>query len=153
MMTTQILDYWNARAAEHRASRAATTNDVWLRDVEVRALAREIAALGLPPGSTVLDVGCGDGHTTLRLATAFPTLQFVGVDFSREMVANATAALSDGTQTSRNIQFNVADVTKLESVGFAAPFDLVLSGRCLINLESADAQRQAIEQLARALKP
>lgn len=45
----------------------------------VRVLAARLAAL-VPPGSELLDVGCGDGLLSWRLAAARPDLRVSGID-------------------------------------------------------------------------
>src|SRR2546426_7668002 len=52
-----------------------------------RSLKEKISAISLPDGSTVADVGCGDGYSTLSIAAAFPTVRFIGIDYSEKMLA------------------------------------------------------------------
>src|SRR6185437_13943105 len=47
--------------------------------------------LDLQPGDVVLDIGCGDGRTTLAIAKRVPEGHVVGVDLSAEMVGHAAA--------------------------------------------------------------
>src|SRR4051812_13241702 len=47
------------------------------------------AALGLPPGARVVDVGTGSGAVALALASERPDLQVVGVDVSAAALAVA----------------------------------------------------------------
>lgn len=65
--------------------------------------------LGLLPGQTVVDLGCGSGRTTLELAARVsPGGQVIGVDISAEMLAGArerAARLRAG-----NVEFVQADV-------------------------------------------
>ena len=48
-------------------------------------------ALEAKPPERVLDVGCGTGQLTARLARAFPASEVVGCDFSRGMLRHARA--------------------------------------------------------------
>ena len=68
---TKVREYWEQRAAAMPTPNA-TTDDVWLRELEFRTLVDALKGVGLGTGARVLDTGCGDGHTTLRLADEFP---------------------------------------------------------------------------------
>ena len=90
---TDIKSYWDDRAKTAPAN-AKTTNDVYLRKLEVALLAAELDRLQLPAGAAVLDVGCGDGQAVVALAERFPGVQFRGIDYSPEMISAARMALS-----------------------------------------------------------
>ena len=65
----------------------------------------------LRTGIDVLDVGCGSGHASNVMASAFPKSRFVGYDFSEEGVAAGRAeAESLGLS---NARFEVRDVAEL----------------------------------------
>ena len=53
-----IKDYWNDRAKRHRMDPQATTNDVYLRELEVRTILKTIDEVGFPEDSQMLDLGC-----------------------------------------------------------------------------------------------
>lgn len=57
------------------------------------ALCGEFAG-ALPPGAAVLDLGCGPGDITLRVARAWPGVEVHGLDGSAAMLAFGHAALS-----------------------------------------------------------
>jgi len=103
-----------------------------------------VAVLGEPllellapqPGERILDLGCGDGALTLKLAASGATV--VAVDQSSEQV---TAARS------RGLDAQVADGARLE---FRSEFDAVFSNAALHWMRDADA---VIEGVFRALKP
>ena len=63
-----IKEYWEQRAKENADSPQATTDDVYLRKLEISTLVDTIKNLSLPENSSVLDVGCGDGYTTFHVA-------------------------------------------------------------------------------------
>jgi ubiquinone/menaquinone biosynthesis C-methylase UbiE len=64
-----------------------------------------------PPGSTVLEAGCGVGAQTLLLATNSPQAQFVSVDISPESLARAEELISGKGIT--NVTFRQADIGNL----------------------------------------
>lgn len=135
MNAAEIHDYWDERATLHPEK--ATTDDLLLRDLEYAELSRRIDRL---QPRTVLDVGCGDGRTTLRLAKRFPEVQFTGIDYSTAMIAIANQLGSPLDYA--NVSFSCCDLFNCVS-----SLDLAISCRCLINLESWDAQQAAIEHL------
>ena len=75
------------------------------------------------PGDRVLDVGCGFGDTTQRLAALVgPTGEAVGVDVSRPFVETAIADAREAGPA--NVGFLAGDVQVMELPG---PFDYVFS--------------------------
>jgi trans-aconitate methyltransferase len=115
----------------------ATTYDA--AHAYVFTLAADLVDVLAPaPGERILDVGCGTGHLTARIANAGATL--IGIDSSADMVARAKANYP-------TLDFRLADVTALE---VDAPFDAVFSNATLHWVPRADAAAQGI---FRALRP
>ncbi len=137
----EIQEYYRVRAD---SGRYATSPDFNLREVEIDYLSR-----WMKDGVHILDVGCGNGYSTLCHATMFAS-QFVGVDFVPEMI-NEAKILSKDFQPKGEIDFRVGDVTRLEFPD--ASFDIVVSERCLLNLPTKDDQWVAIREVARVLRP
>jgi SAM-dependent methyltransferase len=106
--------------------------------------ARFVADLGMPvvellapqTGERVLDLGCGDGALTAKLAAT--GVDVVGVDASAEMIEAARGRGLD------------ARVMPGENLGFAAEFDAVFSNAALHWMPDADA---VIAGARRVLKP
>ncbi len=147
-----IRAYWDSRATLHADSPAATTSDIHLRELEARTLTRIIKDLGLPSGGRVLDIGCGDGRTTMRIAAALPHLQFTGLDYSPAMIQNAASFVNQHAADGCNIDFVPGDVTALEDSPLFPAYDVIITVRCLINLPDADSQAQAINRIAGKLR-
>jgi ubiquinone/menaquinone biosynthesis C-methylase UbiE len=143
-----IKAYWNDRAATDTAN--ATTNDVFLRELERATLIDHLRRLGCTAHSRVLDAGCGDGATVFALREAFGCT-LVGRDYSASMIDLARQRLA--AAPSPRIDFAVADVRRIDSELASEGFDFVSTDRCLINLETSDQQFAAIEALARLLRP
>jgi ubiquinone/menaquinone biosynthesis C-methylase UbiE len=75
------------------------------------------------PGQRVLDVGCGFGDTTQRIAELVgPTGEAVGVDAAARFIETATAEAADARVA--NARFEVADV---QTTRFEGRYDLVFS--------------------------
>lgn len=134
MNAAEIHDYWDERATLHPEK--ATTDDLLLRDLEFAELSRRIERI---KPRTVLDAGCGDGKTTLRLAERFPSIRFTGIDYSQSMLGLATQLRGEITS---NVTFRHCDLFDAHT-----NCDLAITCRTLINLESWDQQQAAIEHL------
>ncbi|MDY6941769.1 MAG: class I SAM-dependent methyltransferase [Pseudomonadota bacterium] len=112
---------------------SAHSNEVFSRDM-------------YQPGQRVLDVGCGFGDSTLRIAQQVaPDGLAVGADCAENFVREARAAAE--TRKTRNAQFLVADVQRDDLHG---PYDAVFArfGTMFFALPGA-----AMANIRRALKP
>jgi ubiquinone/menaquinone biosynthesis C-methylase UbiE len=152
-MGNKIKNYWEERASLHQNSVTGTTNDVYLRELEIKTFCDTLKNLGINKNSKILDVGCGDGYTTLNIAKSFPESSFEGVDYSENMIGNAKVNLQNYKGALVNVNFKVADATNIQNYFPDETFDFILSDRCLINLESSQAQFEAIRQISKILKP
>ena len=89
----------------------ARTEGVRLRD-QASTLAELIHGdTRFPPGSRVLEAGCGVGAQTLIMAAQNPGVRFVSVDLSPASVAQARAAAAAAGL--RNVEFQPADIFHL----------------------------------------
>jgi SAM-dependent methyltransferase len=139
---SHVKRFWETRAQDQSLTDAeATHQDVWQRWLEI-----ETIKLFLRPTDRMVDVGCGSGYATRLLAPL--VRDTLGIDFSESMIARARAAATGAS----NLRFEVGNVLDLNR-GVLGTFDVALSVRCLINLESWDLQQRAIENIARLLPP
>jgi trans-aconitate 2-methyltransferase len=93
----------------------------------------------------VLDVGCGDGKISAKIAARLPQGSIVGVDPSHSMIDYAREHY--GPPHSSNARFEVGDARLL---GFSAEFDLVVSFNALHWVLD---QQAALSSIRAALKP
>ncbi|HUF52808.1 MAG TPA: methyltransferase domain-containing protein [Dehalococcoidia bacterium] len=94
-----------------------------------------VAGLGLPPGSRVLDLGCGEGGQSLDLARRFG-FRVTGVDPVARHIDLARAALA-GADDAMDVTFERGFA---EEIPFeAASFDLIWCREVLVLIESLDA--------------
>jgi trans-aconitate 2-methyltransferase len=100
--------------------------------------------LALNGNERVLDIGCGNGKNTSEIAARLPQGSALGVDFSSDMVAFASANYAT---THPNLTFAVADARHLP---FAQEFDLVVSFNAL---HWVPEQALALQSIHAALKP
>ena len=114
----------------------------FMQDVEALAM----AALRLEPGHRVLDVGCGTGEDTRRLAAIVgPGGTAMGVDVSKAMIE---AARARSVGTGLPVTFDVVDGAELPFPDNS--FDAVRAERVLIHCP--DPQR-VLEEMVRVLRP
>ena len=101
--------------------------------------------LGLAPGLSVLEVGCGIGDDALRMAELVaPGGRVVGVDASALMIGEAAARAPAGLP----VAFLRADARRL-------PFGDALFDRCRVDRTLQHIQRpeEAVAEMARVLAP
>jgi len=99
-----------------------------------------------PPGSTVLEAGCGVGAQTIILARNSPHAQFVSIDISPESLARAENLIQSGGLT--NVTFRQADIGDL-------PFDADTFDHVFIcfTLEHLKDPLAALRNLLRVVRP
>jgi len=114
------------------------TSEAYRRNAAfVPALGAAVLDLLSPePGERILDLGCGEGSLTARIASAGAIV--VGVDASEEMAAGARARGLD------------ARVMNAEHLQFSEEFDAVFSNAVLHWIRNHDAMLAGVR---RALKP
>lgn len=147
-MTEKIRQYWEDRAALFK-DKNSTTDDIWLRELEIRNISENLEKINIPTDSKILDVGCGDGYSTITLAEKFPRISFYGIDFSENMIKIAYLRLKE--KGIKNIDFQVGNVLELDNM-FNMDFDVVITDRCLINLDSIELQKKAFSKIAKVIR-
>lgn len=71
-------------------------------------------------GAHVADVGCGHGASTILMAQAYPTSQFVGFDYHAESIMAARTRVADAGVADR-VRFEVATVKEYPGI-----YDMVM---------------------------
>lgn len=138
-----IKAFWDQRGVTYGAKEQATLAESDLRKLEIRAMSKMLRVL--KPG-TVLDAGCGNGFSTKKLASAFPSSRFIGMDYSEPMIAAARL------ESPGNCTFALGDVL-LEDTYPTGTFECIITQRCIQNLPTYDHQRHAIAGMIRHLAP
>ena len=127
----------------------ATTKTRTIKDLEIAEFYRAFKQTSVfsKPGCAVLEVGCGNGHNCFGLSQLIPHFKFTGVDFVAEMIANANK-IKCSDDRYQEIDFLEGNILELEENTFlASDFDIVFSNQCIINLNTIDLQKEALDQL------
>lgn len=102
---------------------AERTADDWYKEEILKPTISDFVKL-LPPGSRILDLGCGPGHETMRLALTGATV--TGIDFSEECIRVAR-------ERCPQCSFEVMDFRFLDSK--LGKFDGVFACAALIHID------------------
>ena len=139
-LADRVKTFWGTRAEQHGTKSSASMPDVFLTEMEIDVLSGH-----LEDGDRVLDVGCANGFTTLRLAS-LKAAQFVGVDFSPAMIQQADKGLLECKDSLLgSVSFAVDDILELSQP--EGVFNKIICKRVLINLGSVDRQIYALERV------
>jgi ubiquinone/menaquinone biosynthesis C-methylase UbiE len=110
------------------------------------ARAEMLARLGLRPGHTVLDLGCGTGdHTREIAALVAPVGRAVGVDFSASMISEATLRQA---ASSVPATFEQGDAQQLHFP--SGTFDACRTERMLCHVPDCEI---ALREMVRVVRP
>jgi SAM-dependent methyltransferase len=150
-----VLRHGRHAARGHQAQGGILIGDAVVYDILSRLLlgpfreriAADIAAV-TPDGARVLEVGCGPGHLSIRLARQYG-LEVTGVDLDPTMVTRARAnADRPETDDQRRPEFLVGDVATLAFPDRS--FDLVVSTLSMHHWADPAA---GLAEIGRVLRP
>lgn len=130
----EVLEYWNTDDVE-------SMYDKHLLNAEIEIIRKRI-----PPGSKILDAGCGEGEGTLAYSCIPETLVHA-VDFSETRLKKARQRL----QGRENVLLKQVDL--LGSYHLDDDYDVIVSQRFLINLMEWELQQKVLLDLISMLKP
>ncbi|HEV8228906.1 MAG TPA: class I SAM-dependent methyltransferase [Candidatus Limnocylindria bacterium] len=138
----RIKETWDGRARDEGLQGAYVT----MADRNQRILEIEEAQRYIPSGQRILDVGCGDGYSTVIFAKQ--AKEIVGIDYSEPMIDRAKRQYGD----IRNATFEVRDI--LTPLPYAAhSFDVAVAQRCFINLGTWENQQRGLDNVTRVIRP
>lgn len=147
MKYNEIKKYWDERAKKNRDSLHATTDDIYLRQIELNKIKQYISEYNNIKSLKIADFGCGDGYTICDLVRLDKKNNYFGYDYSHEMIKNAVKRKEKDNLT--NISFNEFDIIKDE---MSEKFDVIYTIRCLINLPERELQLTALKKIKSFLK-
>ena len=137
------LKFWDDRAS---MGYQAGSNDKILKYLEIEELKKYIS------GKTkILEIGCGNGYTSIEIANAFD-VEILSFDYSKKMIdfANNLLRESKNLHLKDKVKFQVFDIRELKDL--KGKFDIIITERVLINLDSFDEQIKAINNISSKLK-
>lgn len=136
----RINEFWNERA---KLGENAGSNDFLLKRLEQQVILNTVRE-----GSRILEIGCGNGDTLIKLAEKRDCTG-IGLDYAEGMVETARASSENRGCLSR-VAFDQGQIPGLpRDLG---EFDYVLTERCLINLESHERQHEAFREIMSTVK-
>ena len=130
----EVLEYWNTDDVE-------SMYDKHLLNAEIEIIRKRI-----PPGSKVLDAGCGEGEGTLAYSS-IPGTVVHAVDFSEIRLKKARERLHGR----ENVLLKQVDF--LGTYDLDDNYDVTVSQRFLINLMEWELQQKVLLDLMSMLKP
>jgi ubiquinone/menaquinone biosynthesis C-methylase UbiE len=137
----KIKEFWNERV---KLGKIAGSNDFLLKNLEQVLILNTIKE-----NSRILEIGCGDGDTLIKLAKE-KNCTGIGLDFAEGMVHRAKLS-SEEQGCASALEFDHGKVPGLP-IGIGE-FDYALTERCLINLDSHETQYKAFLEIMSFLKP
>jgi trans-aconitate 2-methyltransferase len=105
---------WNPEDYQHHSSAQESIAEVVISGLKVEG------------NEYILDIGCGDGKVTSKLASLVPQGQVLGIDSSKEMIDFSRKKFPSSNY--ENLKFEHLDILDLK---FESGFDLVTSFACL----------------------
>ncbi len=120
-----------ARAQPRPVQRHRALLPAWLRRASGRprgSRRSRASQAKLERGALVADVGCGHGASTLFMAEAFPSSEFVGFDYHAASIEEARAAAARGGLAER-VRFEVATAKDYPGADYDARGDVRLPAR------------------------
>ncbi|MGB0454304.1 MAG: class I SAM-dependent methyltransferase [Bacteriovoracaceae bacterium] len=126
----------------------ATMFDQTIREKEISFLRAEIERfIEIHEYSPrICDLGCGNGTTLHSLSLDFPDLSFTGLDQNEKFIEIAKK------REIPNSEFLVGNLKNLEG-SLHDKFDIVITERAIINLETRVFQRKAFESISNLISP
>jgi len=141
-----IRDFWTSQALQHGQSPNASWSDRMVIELEIQELSKYIV-----DGDNVLDIGCANGYSTVRLALN-RRISILGLDYVPQMIEHARSRLTtEPAVEAGKVRFDVGDITALNQPD--GMFDKVIVSRVLINLCSPEHQAKGLSEALRMLKP
>lgn len=141
-----IKDFWEKKAKEHETSFKSSWEDYYCIQLEIETIDKLLSE-----DDEILDIGCGNGLSTLELAFR-KKIKIKGIDYSEGMIKSAQKLLLEKQNLIKGtVSFDISDVLNLKEQ--EKSFTKVISRRVIINIETLDGQIEAAKEIHKVLKP
>ena len=139
-----VKTYYDKKNGEHIY---ATSPDFNLRELEVDYILSRVK------GPAILDLGCGNGYTLLRIAAHIAANCMIGIDFSSSLIRGANRILDQQqTQLKCRPVFVEGDATDYTPPSGDGSMDTVITERFLLNLPTDELQYAVIRRIHSLLR-
>ncbi|MBF0489930.1 MAG: methyltransferase domain-containing protein [Candidatus Omnitrophica bacterium] len=139
MDQVKVKEYWESLGVQKLTGELVTHRDINQVHMEID----QVLSL-LSQEDSLLDIGCGNGYSTSVYAKKCKRV--MGIDYAQNMIESATR-----NYRAENISFRELNVLNLnKSIGL---FNVILTTRCLINLDSWEKQEEALKAIQSCLEP
>ena len=156
MHLDDIKKHWEKLAKEFGTDLMATTKNQTIKRLEIDTIYRAIKKTPFYNNDgyyKVLEVGCGNGYNCFLLSELLPTFHFTGIDYVSRMIENAKKIKSDNLTKYQQTTFQTGDILDLENNrSIDDTYHIVFTDRCIINLNTMDAQLKAADQLSKKVE-
>ena len=104
----------------------------------------------LPPGSLILDLGCGPGNISERLASCWPLSDVIGIDGASAMISVANQRLFTRKPAIQNLKYQHIDLSHccLDDLEQIRGASVIVSNSLLHHLHNPHTLWDAVQQLA-----
>lgn len=143
----KIKKYWDNQVKLHGINANVSTQDIWMRQIEIKYITNFLDSID--GSKKVLDIGCGNGFSIIQYKKKVPRHKYTGGDYSINMINAAKELRYKSNFTENDINFEIMDVMNLSNIN--KKYDIIISDRCLINLQNALNRKKALEEIAKCL--
>jgi ubiquinone/menaquinone biosynthesis C-methylase UbiE len=140
----KIKEHYKNLARTLGLAKDLSMKDLFTKDAEIKEIKKYLEyLLNKKNNSKIVELGCGNGFTAELLSTELD-INIIGIDYCEELIEIAKK------RKSPKVNFCVGNVLKLDFKDRS--LDIIYTERCLINLDTWQKQKKALDEIHRVLK-